>query len=393
MKYSKTKTQKEFSIHLKASIVRDIPKILDLEKITRYELLVYYHECETRQFWSITDDSSTVEHIKELTKLLSQLVNLRYFSWNTYFCKYNVFKLAEAKEISDELKKLQNTFTNMRHLKTLVLSEFLFHPSFFLTPPESVRTLEIGGDLSPTWWRQFAACPFTELETLKIQSPEYPYFEVEAFVDAEEAAQKIDKLFLKEVAVTSLKSCALDDNEVHVVGDPKRWYLPADITECIYQKNKMLRPDFRRSVACNRANMLTYKAITRFQEKILNAKSPVSNSYAREIADRGESVKGVDRAIELIFQELLEVRKPCPQGYENKPESKSDEEWEEIQGCAWDLVCDGASSINDKLEGVWEETKETCVEQFLNQEDVGSDKLAQKWLERLAKDAKQRIKA
>ncbi|KAF3933397.1 hypothetical protein ABW19_dt0207098 [Dactylella cylindrospora] len=107
------------------------------------------------------------EQISDLTKLLNATVNL------------NILKLATDTEdrgympppiyrLGTLLNNLQAAFTSLRKLRWLFLRGPLFHPSFFVTPPENVRFLKISCDVSVSWWRRFAKCQFRNVEDLRI---------------------------------------------------------------------------------------------------------------------------------------------------------------------------------------------------------------------------------
>ncbi|KAK6522745.1 hypothetical protein TWF281_002181 [Arthrobotrys megalospora] len=69
-----------------------------------------------------------------------------------------------------QLEKLQDAVTDLKHLVELRISGYLFHPSFFLAPPENTKKVTIKQEISIAWWRKFAQCPFTGLEDLSIDT-------------------------------------------------------------------------------------------------------------------------------------------------------------------------------------------------------------------------------
>ncbi|KAK6522949.1 hypothetical protein TWF281_002376 [Arthrobotrys megalospora] len=384
LKYSKSKSSKDFGIHLKAEIIRDIPRLFDLKKITRYELYVYVRESESRQPWS-SYDPPIDRQIQELAGLLSQLVNLKYFSWDTYICDYEYFDLSDPR-ISKELENLQAAFTNMRYLETLVISAYFFHPSFFLTPPESVRTLELGGNLSPSWWRKFAACPLTNVEGLSIGSPGYPqYFKMHRFTGTEEAEQKINELILKDVAITSLKFFNLDAHKPQFGGSSKSTYLPADLAKCIFRRNSGLGQIDRRRVAYNRADIIAYSSLLHLQGLLFEVKESIQAVYAKKIAEEGESTGHAHNMVKDMIQALINGPESHPQTVSAQFETKTGEEWSDIKAQAWKLANKCQRNINDKIRETRNSLTEECVEKLLDEEDLTIQVAKNMWLEILAR--------
>ncbi|RVD81550.1 uncharacterized protein DFL_009410 [Arthrobotrys flagrans] len=73
--------------------------------------------------------------------------------------------------LSAELEQLQQAFTNLIHLEYLDIGSIFFHPSFFLIPPESVKSLHLAHSGSITWWRQLALYKPQTLKILSITAP------------------------------------------------------------------------------------------------------------------------------------------------------------------------------------------------------------------------------
>ncbi|KAK6517612.1 hypothetical protein TWF281_004261 [Arthrobotrys megalospora] len=100
-----------------------------------------------------------------LTHLLSQAVNLKFLTIRSIRDggrRYTDFKL------SPPLKSLQTTIKSLPKLHTLTIQGKLFHPSFFIAPPESARVVNYDGVLSNRWLREFRECPFTNVTHLNV---------------------------------------------------------------------------------------------------------------------------------------------------------------------------------------------------------------------------------
>ncbi|KAK6357512.1 hypothetical protein TWF718_001821 [Orbilia javanica] len=114
------------------------------------------------------DDDRTwpVKEIPIFTKVLSGTISLKRLRIEgKRFLRDSPYPIGE---LQPQLSELQAAITNLKQLKSLELSLMIFHPSFFITPPESVRKLSITQKVSIAWWRQFARCPFTNVEELRL---------------------------------------------------------------------------------------------------------------------------------------------------------------------------------------------------------------------------------
>ncbi|KAK6499523.1 hypothetical protein TWF506_004153 [Arthrobotrys conoides] len=101
-----------------------------------------------------------------LTYLLSRTTNLKSLTIRSIRDngrKYTDFKL------SPPLKSLQTTIRNLPRLHTLKIQGKLFHPSFFIPPPDSTKSVSYDGILSNKWLRGFRECSFTNVTYLNIR--------------------------------------------------------------------------------------------------------------------------------------------------------------------------------------------------------------------------------
>ncbi|KAF3195891.1 hypothetical protein TWF225_000256 [Orbilia oligospora] len=247
-KYSRTKSPGEFSVQLRTGFIRLLPEYFDLPKITKYDLVSAYKLGPNEKVWSV-DGPSPKEHIKELTNILAQLVNLQWFSWDSHTGRYyndrrTIFKLSEGRQ---GLEKLQTTFTNMRHLKTLICKNHFFGPSFFVIPPPTVK------------------------------------HEIEDPIGDRNEFKSINELVLGGVAVAGLRGFNAKQHDYW--SRRKNGYCPIDLNECILQQNKKIGPNTFKAIATSRAAELIYQCERSFVRKI-KACSPL----LREIIIEGPKI-------------------------------------------------------------------------------------------------------
>lgn len=272
-KYSETKAPEDFSVSLRTEIVRSLPHLFDLEKITKYEVAVYYPQGSRKKCWS-TEDGSTGGHISELGSLLTRMINLKHFSWDmkVRIHRRNKFKQSD---FLTEFEELQAAFTNMQRLESLALLDYLFHPSFFLIPPSTVKKLEYGGYLSRLWWRRFAEYPFPGVEDMHIRAMESSKLvQIPRFPN-------LDDLFLEDVAITRLKNFTLG------ICQGTNSYRPVDLGECILRKNTGLRQRVSTAIAKDQAHLLINRAQLRILQKIENYKPIIVNDYTSQFMEDG----------------------------------------------------------------------------------------------------------
>ncbi|KAK6352034.1 hypothetical protein TWF718_005183 [Orbilia javanica] len=103
------------------------------------------------------------------THLFSRTTDLQFLTIRSV-CdsrrRYTDFKL------SPPLKTLQSTIRNLPKLRTLEIRGKFFHPSFFIAPPDSARSVTYDGVLSNKWLRGFRECSFANVTHLNIKFAE-----------------------------------------------------------------------------------------------------------------------------------------------------------------------------------------------------------------------------
>ncbi|KAF3158078.1 hypothetical protein TWF751_001821 [Orbilia oligospora] len=110
-----------------------------------------------------------VKDIEVLTKVLAGAVSLKHLRVEgNRFLNDSPCPIGQ---LQPQLSQLQDAITNLKQLNTLELALMLFHPSFFIVPPQNVKRLHLTPIVSVAWWRQFAQCLLPNVEKLVI----YPH--------------------------------------------------------------------------------------------------------------------------------------------------------------------------------------------------------------------------
>ncbi|KAK6346203.1 hypothetical protein TWF730_010534 [Orbilia blumenaviensis] len=175
---------------------------------------------------------ATINCIKQLTAILERASSLE------------LLKLETIEDYNDSpgpieglpLEQLQNSITNLRSLRELEIRRLLFHPSFFVTPPENVKKLTLWHYVSVAWWKHFTRCPFTKVKELRLRTEHAlkaysdgrtDYFS-ENDVESKSLAGGAYSLILGRLELKSLKLFELYKWEC---------YFPQDLLELVIQNN------------------------------------------------------------------------------------------------------------------------------------------------------------
>ncbi|KAK6340278.1 hypothetical protein TWF730_002042 [Orbilia blumenaviensis] len=144
-----------------SSFIGDFPfNSFALECITRLELGVGGRDTKVPLEQAIRD-------IELFTNILRGTHFLEYLlmTWREY--------IADSPHLileTPQLEELQEAITGLKYLRGLSTCGYLFHPSFFIIPPENVKVLGLEQEVSIGWWREFAQYPFTGIECLTLDT-------------------------------------------------------------------------------------------------------------------------------------------------------------------------------------------------------------------------------
>ncbi|KAK6352229.1 hypothetical protein TWF730_009059 [Orbilia blumenaviensis] len=297
--YSRSRAPVFFSLHLTADFIgptlhrdnfkHNLGDIIDLTKLTKINLTLTLRnrilstddrealwdsgeEWEDNQpgnrspqqrfaDYDVIGDSDT-GNIREQAKLLSGLLfgtpNLIHLSLATNSSRYEPVELYN---FAKALRGLQRTVLGLRKLKVMELHGLIFHPCFFLHPPESVKIfrVESGGisNVSAAWWKKFAACAFTNVEEMVLDTQHMSLGSWTSGDDEEE--QQTDIKFwifgVGDVKIESLRKFRAPLLETLQIN-----HGPLDLLECVLKKNPNLDEDSARRLGAACALDQAYKS-------------------------------------------------------------------------------------------------------------------------------------
>ncbi|KAF3310281.1 hypothetical protein TWF173_009870 [Orbilia oligospora] len=263
--YSKSKTPEEFSIILTSPLDVVMARMIDVEKITELNLNINWTNSSGNALQHDNfdipagqEDSDEYQHLepqppsdgsrgsdaefrrrgrrdrsqfnKQLTERLTALLlrasNLRSLTIRTVMTdserSINI-RYVDLK-LSKPLQTLQNAFYSLSKLRKLSLHDKFFHPSFFITPPDSATEVNYSGLFSNRWLQAFKKCPFTGVKKLSLH------------ITRDVGNKKLwchndfNVSPLGDVAVSGLTECSIID-EMDTA---------PDLVQCIFRKNKNL---------------------------------------------------------------------------------------------------------------------------------------------------------
>ncbi|KAK6505077.1 hypothetical protein TWF481_007000 [Arthrobotrys musiformis] len=298
-KYSQSKSPSEFSMHIETSalpaLIRD--DFLNPLVLTRLKMGLKLEGKTFSRVWmdakkireSAIDPIYTVtDEIVALTRLLTRAKNLEALSIGLDSNRYEPGPIAK---LSQHLRALHVAFNGLKRLGRLVIgtnrysddSCVFFHPSFFLEPPRSCRSLQYCSTVSAGWWRKFAAHPLTGVENLNLSLAAMSVLSRLWITEKKDEEAEISRSLvptrsemrmdfqLGNVAVTGLKKFTVGKQYY-----PNGHTNPIDLETCIYRKNRGL--DW-----VNKRKMRS-EVISRFHGQILDSCSIGLARCAQQVA-------------------------------------------------------------------------------------------------------------
>ncbi|KAF3169722.1 hypothetical protein TWF106_001500 [Orbilia oligospora] len=201
-----------------------------LECITNLELAF---GGEQQEFGVLLEQ--TVNDIELFTDTLKGTTSLQYLSLEW---RENIRDTPSLVIELPQLKELQSAITDLKQLRGLGLTGYLFHPSFLIIPPENTKKLTIKQEVSIAWWRKFAKHAFTGVEDLTMDTRHAGTELISDWLSGDEeevrffeTAQEFTFL-LGELAITGLKRLSTYTDY---------YYCPDDFLALLRQNNPGLQ--------------------------------------------------------------------------------------------------------------------------------------------------------
>ncbi|KAK6502773.1 hypothetical protein TWF481_007820 [Arthrobotrys musiformis] len=344
-RYSKGKLQNQVSLDLKyeCSSIKGISADFDYSKLTKLDLRFKnpiaegpVHDIMGPAKWArdYTNYSNQARDITALTKLLSTATNLRELTLEPKSARpyhRDVITMSPLPASVELLQKLQIAISRLGRLKTFHVSDFLFDPSFFPTPPTSVTTVMYTKveRVSRSWWRQFASYDFPNVDSMTI------HYQHELALGSsrrewwrgidDDLTQEADggydgfqhwKFKINNVVVTGLKEFICEDR--------RDYFLPTDLVECIVRNNQGIQEKWREPMAAHYEISLSVECQARLMKPISDQGFTEVNEIVRKrFLERhrdGENKPDEEQEIRLY---TIEYAKEMVKWLEENMESKA----------------------------------------------------------------------
>ncbi|KAF3316399.1 hypothetical protein TWF173_002245 [Orbilia oligospora] len=283
-KYTESKSLKELKAQLYSEAGYSLSATVDLAKVTKLTFNIssdgYRPVAETEE--------RVPRRIQDITAILRKAINLRYFSW-----KAETERKYSFGYISEELKDLQEAFTSLQRLKTLKIENYLFHPSFFLKPPDSVQNLILNCVGSTEWWNDFSACPLTNVIDLRFHRPllsgnSYSN-ELRGFLGNDDNLFP-DTIKIEKIAVRNLETFLCPSEAV-----------PQELGFHILKGNPKLKPEYKLELSNGEAKRFVKKHYNRFESNWGLSKSYLEDLYIRHYLNNPDPMTELE-VIEMYCQ-------------------------------------------------------------------------------------------
>ncbi|KAF3313267.1 hypothetical protein TWF173_006225 [Orbilia oligospora] len=240
-KYSHFHPASEFSITSLSTgfslSQHDLSTFFDIRKLTKlslrffptfweYDYSMGFPNSETSQHAHFALNEKLLRDIKNLRNLLLKASNLEVLSLRPHVSFIRVVQPLSV--LPPALDELGQAVEGLTKLETLKISEYLFHPAFFLPVPKTVKKLQYKkvNKLSQEWWSRFAKAPLTNVESLSIRLDDIGLCPRGVFRESGKGFN------IEDIEIKSLKRFICQG-----VGNP---CLPKDLVECINRSNTEL---------------------------------------------------------------------------------------------------------------------------------------------------------
>ncbi|KAK6524545.1 hypothetical protein TWF281_011451 [Arthrobotrys megalospora] len=231
--HSEKRTPKDFELHLYMPI-KESSALFDLCDLTKLTTL----DLSGNEYSELEDAISKITVLTNLLNMLSTKAQLKHLCLHTF--RYSggadyMPKNINLETLREPLNSLQGVLSEITSLRSLEISDHIFHPSFLLLPPKNVTKLSYSGGMSPAWWKKFAEYPFTGVEQLHLACYNLP-----------------TKMKLGSVGISGLSRFTIED---------ARSAYPRDLIDLIVKKNTQLSRECLQVIADQKADMCAQEVL------------------------------------------------------------------------------------------------------------------------------------
>ncbi|KAK6348023.1 hypothetical protein TWF718_005844 [Orbilia javanica] len=290
-KFSETKTIRDFSLKVDASTLKSFLTYINPTLITHFDIWLSFDQPKNE--WHTVQQTFTSTkglldvNIREFVSVIRGMVNLQVFR---YTGANQSDPAPPLVTVSKEIDELQAVFLGLNRLREIELEGWLFHPWFFLNPPDTVTKYSVSGPMATKWWEGFSQAPLTNVTDLRLSSagghgPYLPRIGSEPIVYRPE-------FLLKDVACRGVRKLTIQI---------LRW-MPPDVEVCIMRRNPGIGNS--REMAENKVKLL----IGECYGEIIQMKAAASKAIRRQLPERFlTNPGGVDANVKAIKEAFIDV--------------------------------------------------------------------------------------
>ncbi|RVD86385.1 uncharacterized protein DFL_004664 [Arthrobotrys flagrans] len=259
-----------------------------------------------------------IEDIVGLNKLLARAQSLEHLQ--IYPLMFHYKKFRPLGTLPPELEEFQNTFKNLKRLRSLELDGFLFHVSFFLPVPESLERLQLKNIqyYSKEWWLEFAKYKFTNLKELYLDYDavfrQYSMYESDThFLHRDGTLKTPDEVEngfkLGNVEVGSLERFIYERTHNSLFN--KHFCFPADLVSCILKRNHGLEPNIKRALANRRAEETVERCRERLERVMAECRDAVKGELVNDFLEGGLQDDDLEKCLASYVRYVLGKPRPA----------------------------------------------------------------------------------
>ncbi|KAK6495168.1 hypothetical protein TWF481_003196 [Arthrobotrys musiformis] len=317
--YIKSRPPRSLSVEIQIEglNVNLMSKYFCLSTVTEFTLSVDYGTWSYAVFILLHPIQAKAE---ELSTVLADMVNLRKFFWDA--SPYEFQRRPTLSQLSPQVEKLQAVFSSLSHLRSFIINGFIFHPLFFLRPPEGLTEFRVLSPMVDEWWAKFAEYPFPNVDSIFIHSRP----KVNSWLEDLGEYNMTSSLALESVSVRGLR-------KFKIFG---QGHIPVDLEDCIIRNNPQLDEDSLRHVWWRRGAVHALKCSQIADRRALAAAKALWTTIPTRPTSDGGSVVGTTELSEYLKSHAAQEypRLFASDCYKSEPTTETETVWREIASSA-----------------------------------------------------------
>ncbi|KAK6519023.1 hypothetical protein TWF281_003712 [Arthrobotrys megalospora] len=317
-RHAESKSRRALSMKLQTD-----DRLLDNKLLTKYfclSIITDFALYVGHNLWSFASQDFTLairatSNIKDLARAITSMVNLQRFYWSSSPSQHQQ-QLAPllgqvGVSIWEPLMYLQAAFSGLQHLTFMQLDGYVFHPHFFLDPPDSVTEVMVLRNMMPGWWQKFAVLPLSNVKSLVIHTQAGAPFPRLCTIDQVQAVAA-DDFVIEDIAVRGLR-------HFMVFGEG---YIPPGLYECILRNNAGLDNESIQQLQARRGLLMATGCHQRLESRAQAAAKVLSGRLPSQFSEATRSEASLRQEVMQEYTRIFHAAPRAP-----KDTRQTDEAW------------------------------------------------------------------